>query len=96
MRPRTFEIRGWPAVLMLGIFVVVAVGIIALLLMVGAAVAVVGLGVSAVAGLYYAVRRKLAQGTTSADWRVDHQPAEASTSLEVREIEVEVLPQTKR
>jgi fatty acid desaturase len=81
---------------MLGIFVVVAVGIIALLLMVGAAVAVVGLGVSAVAGLYYAVRRKLAQSRTSADWRVDHQPAEASTSLEVREIEVEVLPQTKR
>lgn len=96
MRPRTFEIRGWPAVLMLGIVVVVAVGIIALLLMVGAAVAVVGLGVSAVAGLYYAGRRKLAQSTPPTDWRVDHPPAQSSTSLEVREIEVEVLPQTKR
>ncbi|MBL9178212.1 MAG: hypothetical protein JNM65_09120 [Verrucomicrobiaceae bacterium] len=96
MRPRTFEIRGLPAVLMLGVLAVVAVGIVALLLMMGAAVAVAGLGISAVAGLYYAVRRKLTQGTTSSDWKADHQPAESSTSLEVREIEVEVLPQTKR
>lgn len=96
MRSRTFEIRGLPAVLLLGIFAVVVVGIIALLVMVGAAVAVVGLGVSAVAGLYYAVRRKLTQGTPPTDWRVDHPPAQSSTSLEVREIEVEVLPQSRK
>jgi hypothetical protein len=81
---------------MLGIVAVVAVGIIGLLLMVGVAVAVVGLGVSAVAGLYYAVRRKLAHGTPPTDWRVDHSPAESSTSIEVHEIEVEVLPQSKK
>jgi len=91
MRPRTFEIRGWTAALMLGVFAVVAVGIIALLLMVGAAVAVVGLGISAVAGLYYAVRRKLRPAAETRDWQVEEQPA-TSTSLEVREIEIEVLP----
>lgn len=96
MRPRTFEIRGWPAFLMLGVLAVVVVGIIALLLMVGAAVAVVGLVLSAGAALYYAVRRKLTQSTASSDWRVENQPASSSSSLEVREIEVEVLPQAKR
>jgi membrane associated rhomboid family serine protease len=95
MRPRTFEIRGWPAVLMLGVFAVMAVGIIALLVMVGAAVAVAGLAISAVAALYYAVRRKLTQSTKRADWSVEN-PASEQTSLVVREIEVEVLPQKER
>ena len=40
MTPRTFEIRGLPAVLMLGVFAVVVVRLVALLVMVGAAVAV--------------------------------------------------------
>lgn len=75
---------------MLGVFAVVAVGIIALLLMVGAAVAVAGLGISAVAALYYAVRRKLTAGSKTADWEVEN-PVSEHTSLEVREIEVEVL-----
>ena len=95
MRPRTFELRGWPAALLLGVFAVVAVAIIALLLMVGAAVAVAGLGLSAVAALYYAVRRKLTQSTKTADWSVKN-PASEQTSLVVREIEVEVLPQKER
>ncbi len=95
MRPRTFEIRGWPALLMLGVFAVVAVGVIALVLMVGAAVAVAALAISAVAALYYAVRRKLTQSTKTADWRVEN-PASEQTSLVVREIEVEVLPQKER
>ncbi|HRH97479.1 MAG TPA: hypothetical protein PLB55_16175 [Prosthecobacter sp.] len=94
MRPRTFEIRGWPAALMLGVFAVVAVGVIALLLMVGAAVVVAGLAISAGAALFYAVRRKLARGLKASDWRVEDQPA-VSSSLEVREIEVEVLPQNR-
>lgn len=95
MRPRTFEIRGWPAVLMLGVFTVVAVGVIALVLMVGAALAAAGLAISAVAALYYAVRRKLTQSTKPTDWMVEN-PVSEQTSLEVREIEVEVLPQEKR
>ncbi|MDZ4402128.1 hypothetical protein [Prosthecobacter sp.] len=95
MRPRTFEIRGWPALLMLGVFAVVAVVVITLVLMVGAAVAVAALALSAVAALYYAVRRKLTQSTKPADWMVEN-PASEQTSLEVREIEVEVLPQEKR
>lgn len=94
MRPRTFQIRGWPAVLMLGVLAVVAVGIIALLLMLGAVVAVVGLGLSAVAGLYYAMRRKLTPGVKPRDWQVE-EPRVASNALEVREIEVEVLPQNR-
>ena len=79
---------------MLGVFAVVAVGVIALLLMVGAAVVVAGLAISAGAALFYAVRRKLARGLKASDWRVEDQPA-VSSSLEVREIEVEVLPQNR-
>lgn len=80
--------------LLLGVLAVVAVGLVALVLMVGAAVAVVGLAISAGAALYYAVRRKLVQGTKASDWQVeDQQPT--SSSLEVREIEVEVLPEKR-
>lgn len=95
MKPRTFEIRGLPAVLMVGVLAVVAIGIIALLLMVGAAVAVVGLVLSAGAALYYAVRRKLAPSTNVAEWRVENS-VPTHTSNEVREIEVEVLSQKER
>jgi hypothetical protein len=95
MKSRTFEIRGLPALLMLGVFAVVAVGIVALLLMVGAAVAVAGLVLSAGAALYYAVRRKLAASTQTHEWRVENsQPVQAGH--EVREIEVEVLSGDKR
>jgi len=80
--------------LMLGVLAVIAVGIIVLLLMLGAVVAVVGLGLSAVAGLYYAVRRKLTPSVQPRDWQVE-EPRVTSTTLEAREIEVEVLPQSR-
>ncbi|MBB5032641.1 hypothetical protein [Prosthecobacter vanneervenii] len=93
MRPRTFEIRGLPAMLFMGMLAVAAVALLALLLMVGAAVAVTGLAISAVAALFYTLRRKLSSGSKSTPWL---EPAQTSTptttSLEVREIEVEVLP----
>lgn len=91
MKSRTFEIRGLPAVLMLGLFAIVAVGIIALLLMVGAAVAVAGLALSAGAALYYAVRRKLAPVGPKPEWHVENAPP-TQVSQEIREIEFEVLP----
>lgn len=94
MRPRTIELRGWPATLMLGLLVAVVVGIIVLLVMVGAAVAVAGLAVSAVAALYYTVRRKLAGIKKPMEWQTA-EPPPASTAIEVREIEVEVLPQNR-
>jgi hypothetical protein len=67
------------------------VGIIALLLMVGAAVAVVGLALSAGAALYYAVRRKLAVTDPQREWKVEDTPP-TQVAHEVREIEFEVLP----
>lgn len=94
MRPRTFEIRGLPALLVLAVLAVVLVGAVALVLMVGAAVAVVGLGVSAVAALYYTLRRKLSSATKQDVWLEPERPVTTS-SLEVRDIEVEVLPQKK-
>jgi membrane associated rhomboid family serine protease len=95
MKPRTFEIRGLPAMLLLGVLVIVAIGIVALVLMVGAAVAVAGLALSAGAALYYALRRKLMTPKRPPVWPVDDRPA-SSSSLEVREIEVEVLPGKER
>jgi hypothetical protein len=95
MRPRTFEIRGLPAMLILGVFAIVAVGAVALVLMVGAAVAVAGLAISTVAALYYTLRRKLSPGTKRNVWL---EPEQSTTmpSLEVRDIEVEVLTQKER
>lgn len=81
--------------LMLGVLAVVVVGLVALVLMVGAAVAVGGLAVSAVAALYYSLRRKLSSGTKRDIWLEPEKPA-TTASLEVREIEVEVLPQKER
>ena len=95
MRIRTFELRGLPAMLMLGVIVVVAVGILALVLMVGAAVAVAGLALSAGAALFYTLRRKLSSAARQNVWLEPEKPA-TSTSLEVRDIEVEVLPQKER
>ncbi|WP_397379547.1 hypothetical protein [Prosthecobacter sp.] len=95
MRPRTFEIRGLPAMLLLGVVAVVGVGLIALVLMVGAAVAVAGLAISAVAALYYTIRRKLSSGTKRDIW-LEPAPPATTASLEVRDIEVEVLPEKER
>ncbi len=92
MRTRTLALEGWRAALVLGLFVIAAIGVIALLLMVGAVVAVVGLGLSAAGALYYAVRRKLASVAKPDEWGIGN-PAPSHTPLEAREIEVEVLPQ---
>ena len=81
--------------LLLGVIAIVAVGLIALVLMVGAAVAVAGLAISAVAALYYTLRRKLSSGTKHDLWLEPEKPA-TTASLEVREIEVEVLPEKER
>lgn len=78
--------------LLLGVIAMVAVGIVALVLMVGAAVVVGGLAISAVAALYYTVRRKLSPGTKREVWLEPERPT-TMASLEVRDIEVEVLPQ---
>lgn len=94
MRPRTFEIRGLPAMLLLGVIAVVGAGLIALVLMVGAAVAVAGLAISAVAALYYTLRRKLS-GPKRDIW-LEPAPPATTASLEVRDIEVEVLPDKER
>ncbi len=81
--------------LLLGVIAVVAVGLVALVLMVGAAVAVAGLAVSAVAAVYYTLRRKLSSGTKRNIW-LEPAPPPSTTSLVVRDIEVEVLPQKER
>ncbi len=81
--------------LLLGVIGVVLVGLVALVLMVGAAVAVAGLAVSAVAALYYTLRRKLS-GSRQSAWLPPEKPVASSSALVVREIEVEVLPQNER
>lgn len=81
--------------LMLGVIAVVAVGLVALVLMVGAAVAVGGLAISAVAALYYTLRRKLS-GPRRDIWLEPAPPTTTTASLEVRDIEVEVLPEKER
>lgn len=84
--------------LLMGVLVVGAVALLALLLMVGAAVAVAGLAISAGAALFYTLRRKLSSGTKRDIWLDPAPPTTTTTtaSLEVRDIEVEVLPQKER
>lgn len=79
--------------LFMGMLAVAGVALLALLLMVGAAVAVTGLAISAGAALFYTLRRKLGAGSKHSPW-LEPAPTStpATTSLEVREIEVEVLP----
>ena len=81
--------------LLLGVIAVVAVGLIAFVLMVGAAVAVGGLAISAVAALYYTLRRKLSSGTKRDIW-LEPAPPTSTASLEVRDIQVEVLSEKER
>lgn len=79
--------------LLMGLLAVGAVAFLALLLMVGAAVAVAGLAISAGAALFYTLRRKLTSGAKRSPWLEPAAPPTSSTtSLQVREIEVEVLP----
>lgn len=96
MRPRIIELRGLPAMLLIGLVIVAAGALLAVLLMVGAAVAVAGLALSAGAALFYTLRRKLSSGTRRDIWlNPAPPPTTANTSLEVRQIEVEVLPRSK-
>lgn len=99
MRAKTFDfrlngMRGLPVALALGLIAILALGLIVLVVMVGAAVAVVGLAISAGAALYYTLRRKLAGAAVRFE---SPEVATSSTTLtEVREIEVEVLPGKER
>lgn len=96
MRPRIIELRGLPAMLLISLVIVAAGAVLALLLMVGAAVAVAGLALSAGAALFYTLRRKLFAGTRRDIWlNPATPPTTANTSLEVRQIEVEVLPRSE-
>ncbi|MBB5036383.1 hypothetical protein [Prosthecobacter dejongeii] len=82
--------RGLPAVLPLIFMAIVAIGLIALFVFVGLAIAAVGLGVSACAALYYAVRRKL----TSTSYRsspLNDQAHRENPPHDVKVIEVEAV-----
>lgn len=84
--------------LLMGMLAVAGVALLALLLMVGAAVAVTGLAISAGAALFYTLRRKLSSGSKRDPWLEPAPPAATTTpnaALEVREIEVEVLPRSE-
>lgn len=96
-RPIEFRVqgvRGFPGVLLLVLGIVAVLCVLALLLFVGAAVVVGGLVVSGVAALVYTVRRKLA-GMTAQQPMPENRTNEGSI-VEVREIEVEVLPGRER
>ena len=112
MRPNTFQFRlgrgqarGVPSVLVLLVGGVVLAGVVALVLFLGAIVAVAGLAASVGAALYFGARRWLGKGLFAAAPRVrqvESRPVSAasnsssSSPLQVREIEVEVLPEKQR
>ncbi len=92
-RPIEFRVqgvRGFPGVLVMVLGIVAVLCVLALVLFVGAAFVVGGLVVSGVAALVYTVRRKLA-GMTTPRPMPESRPTEEGI-VEVREIEVEVLP----
>jgi hypothetical protein len=96
-RPIEFRVqgvRGFPGVLVMVLGIVAVLCVLALLLFVGAAFVVGGLVLSGVAALVYSVRRKLA-GITAPSPMQEDRPVESSI-VEVREIEVEVLPGRER
>ncbi|MEZ5385909.1 MAG: hypothetical protein R3F13_10390 [Prosthecobacter sp.] len=95
MRARPIEfrvqgVRGFPGALLMVLGIVAVLSLLALLLFVGAAVVVGGLVLSGVAALVYTVRRKLA-GMKAPRPMAENRPTEGGI-VEVREIEVEVLP----
>jgi len=96
MKPRAFEFRmnsprGFPGMLAVGLIAILLIGVVGLLVVMGAAVLVAGLAISACAALYYAVRRKLGMAAPRAEPRFEQPAAASSVITEVREIEVEVL-----
>jgi len=94
MNPKGFHFqfqgrRGLPAVLPLMLMAILAIGIIALFIFVGLAVAVVGLSLYACAALYLAVRRKLTGHHRPSDLKYQVHPE--NRAPEVRVIEVEAV-----
>lgn len=94
MNPRGFHFqfqgrRGIPAVLPLILMAFIAIGIVALVVFVGLAVAMVGLSVYACALLYNAVRRKLSGSYRPSG--LEYQVRPQNTSPGVRVIEVEAV-----
>lgn len=101
MKSRTFQFRtprvgGLPGALLLAVVVIGVLGLLALLLFVGAAVVVGALAVSAGVALWHGLRRKLGQARIPSLFEEPGPtapPAASSHTLaQVREIEVEVLP----
>lgn len=93
MNPRGFHFqlqgrRGLPGLLPMIFMAVLAIGVIAFLVFVGLAIAAVGLGLSACAALYYAVRRKLTGGNHRAS-PLNNQAHRENTPEDVKVIEVE-------
>jgi len=98
VKPKAFEfqlrgVRGFPAFLLVVLGGIALLGLLALLLFVGVAVAVGGLVLSAGAALIYTLRRRFA-GIVAA--RPEPPETGKGSTVEVREIEVEVLPGEKR
>jgi hypothetical protein len=93
MKTRKFEyqLSGLPAMLAMAVLGVLLLGLVAVVVMVGAAMAVAGLAISVGAGLYYVVKRKLGNGQASANWKVENAMVRASDSPHVRVIEAEVV-----
>ncbi len=98
MKTRKFEyqLSGLPALLVMAVLGVVLLGLVAVVVMVGAAMAVAGLAISAGAGLYYVLRRKLGSGHASASWKVENGTARSSASTQVQVIEAEVVSEAQR
>ena len=100
MKAKAFEFqlngaRGLPRVLLLALITAVILGAVALVVMVGMAVAVVGLAVSGLALVWYAVRRALLPGLSSPRSSSHAEGEIRSTEapmIEAIDIEVEVLP----
>jgi membrane protein implicated in regulation of membrane protease activity len=80
--------RGLPGVLPMIFMAVIAAGVIAFLVFFGLAIAVIGLGVSACAALYYGIRRKLT-GTTHRSSPLNDQVHRETPRPDVKVIEVE-------
>lgn len=100
MKTRTFQIhtsgvRGLPAVLLGGLLLLLIVGLVTFVVLAGAALLTVGLTASAVAAVWYAVKRRLSGGKPQTEWLATDEPV-ITRSLETREIEVEVVPKRDR
>ena len=80
-----------PRAVVLGLLSVLVIAVISLVIMVGVAVAVVGLSVSAAAALWYGLRRCLNLTETKPLQKPVEEPAQWSSG-QVHDVEVEVLP----